>query len=110
MTGDGCFYKRSPPTAAGDSWLNSATKIGTAGWASFKFLFFGPQGDLYAVNPDGSFIKGPPPTYAQDDWRARSVKIGTAGWASFKFLFFGMDGDLYAVKQDGTFSRVHLPL
>ena len=59
VTGDGCFYKHSPPTAAGDSWLNSATKIGSGGWASFKFLFFGPQGDLYAVNPMDPLSRAP---------------------------------------------------
>ena len=90
------FYKRSPPTVDGDDWLSSATKIGASGWASFKFLFFGPHGNLYAVQPDGSFLKGSPPTYAQDNWRARATKIGAIidGWADFKFLFFGTDGDV----------------
>ena len=53
---DGSFYKRCPPVAADDNWISTADKIGNAEWESFKFLFFGPAGDLYAVPQDGSFL------------------------------------------------------
>ena len=57
MKQDGSFYKGSPPTFDRDNWCARATKVGTYGWADFKFIFFGPDGHLYAVKSDGSFYK-----------------------------------------------------
>ncbi|XP_046864246.1 tachylectin-2-like isoform X1 [Xenia sp. Carnegie-2017] len=103
----GSFYKRSPPTEESESWIKCAEKIGNNGWDSFKFLFLGPDGDLYAVRKkNGEFLKGSPPENAGDTWSARATIIGNNGWADFKFLFFGPGGDLYAVrKKNGEFLK-----
>lgn len=95
-------FHKCYPDAKEDFFGKCTHKIGTAGWGSFKFLFFGPDGNLYAVNTDGSFLKGPPPVYAYDNWRARATVVGTTGWADFQFLFFGPDRNLYAVRADGS--------
>ena len=101
------FYKGPVTGNPRDYWIRTATKIGSSSsiWTRLKFLFFGPDRDLYAVLSDGSFLKGPPPTHAQDNWKGHAAKIGTAGWGRLKFLFFGIDGDLYAVTADGTFVK-----
>ena len=63
----GTFFMASPPVSKVDdahSWLKGATEIGIGNWqrGRFQFLFFGPDGDLYAVfASDGSLIKGSPP-------------------------------------------------
>ncbi|XP_046864248.1 tachylectin-2-like isoform X3 [Xenia sp. Carnegie-2017] len=104
----GSFYKRSPPTEESESWIKCAEKIGNNGWDSFKFLFLGPDGDLYAVRKkNGEFLKGSPPKNAGDSWSA--TIIGNNGWADFKFLFFGPHCNLYAVKQDGSIVTTYEP-
>ena len=80
MNEKGEFYRGSPPTYAFDNWSARALKIGTGGWAAFRFLFFGPDEDLYAVTESGNLIKGPPPTYASDNWTARATVVGDGGW------------------------------
>ncbi|XP_046864247.1 tachylectin-2-like isoform X2 [Xenia sp. Carnegie-2017] len=106
----GSFYKRSPPTEESESWIKCAEKIGNNGWDSFKFLFLGPDGDLYAVRKkNGEFLKGSPPENAGDTWSARATIIGNNGWADFKFLFFGPHCNLYAVKQDGSIVTTYEP-
>ena len=97
-TGGSFYHGRPPGDADADNWISSAHQIGTRNWASFEFLFFGPDGVLFAVEKNGFFFKGPP----QD---SIATKIGNAGWASFKFLFFGPDGDLYGVRLNGSFLK-----
>lgn len=92
-----------------DDWRARATKIGTAGWTGFKYLFFGPDAHLYAVKGNDAFIKGRPPARADDDWNARATTIGTGAWSSFQFLFFGPCGFLYAVQGDGTLIKSPAP-
>ena len=102
--GSGEFYAAFPPTSVDDNWIARALKIGAGGWNAFKFLFLGPDGNLYATNQSG-FFKGPPPVWQGDNWSARATKIGSGGgWNGFTFLFFGPHGDLYAVK-DGAFYK-----
>lgn len=85
----------------------NATQIGSNGWTDFKFVFFGPHGDLYAVKKGGKFLKGSPPTNpeTQKEWCTRAKNIGKGGWADFEFLFFDYDGILHAVKKDGSFCK-----
>lgn len=85
---NGVFYSRSPPTHAHDNWRSSATQTSTGEWTDFKFVFFGPDDDLYGVKTDGSLLKGPPPRSAGDNWSLRAEIIGDGGWADFVFLFF----------------------
>lgn len=65
--------------------------MGSHSWSKlvFKFLFFGPGGDLYAATCGGNFYKGSPPTDANDDWLARATQIGKGDWERVQFLFFG---------------------
>lgn len=73
--------------------------------AKLKFLFLGPDNDLYAVGQDGAFWKDNESKFTGDHWTDFAVKIGTAGWDSFKLLFFGPNGDLYAVGEDDKFLK-----
>ena len=82
------------------NWANNGQgqKIGT-GWNSFKFVFGGEDGVIYAVKPNGDLM------FYKDlarngtsNWvnNGRGQKIGT-GWNSFKFVFDGEDGVIRAV-------------
>nr|ABL61243.1 Lib1-F12 homo-olgiomeric lectin [synthetic construct] len=79
-----------------DNWMGRAKKIGNGGWNQFQFLFFDPNGYLYAVSKD-KLYKASPPQSDTDNWIARATEIGSGGWSGFKFLFFHPNGYLYAV-------------
>ena len=87
------FYKGQPPSCSSDHWIGKATLIGHAGWDSFKFLFFDPDGVLYGAK-DGRFYKRAPPTCSDDNWQGSATVIGRSGWSAFQFLFFDPQGTL----------------
>lgn len=102
---NGNMYRHVPKNYTHDNdWKKSGIQVGSDGcMVNFKFVFFGPHGDLYAVKRDGTFLKGSPPNEHSfnTDWCNEAETIGEGGWADLKFLFFSDEGDLYAVNQDG---------
>ena len=93
----GKFYERYPPEL-GDNWLGTAELIGQGGWASFRHLFFHPDGTLYGVY-SGTFYKAPPPLDGSAvNWLSGATIIGYSGWNDFQFLFFDPNGVLYGVR------------
>ena len=102
---DGNRFLRAPAPASPEThWARDAQKIGTVGWADFRFLFFDPHGDLHAVH-GGRFLKGSPPRHSEDNWTKRSICIGSGGWDQFRFLFFHPNGELYAAGNNGQFHK-----
>ncbi|KAL9970598.1 hypothetical protein ACROYT_G023003 [Oculina patagonica] len=97
------LYKGNPPSNNEDHWLRSATLIGAAGWSDIKFLFFDPNGILYAVE-NGNFRKRNPPTDRNDSSMGSSTLISLARigqrWDDYDHLFFMASGDLYGVFLD----------
>ena len=105
VTYGGEFYKGTPPESASASWMTSAVRIGTTGWADFRHLFFHPDGTLFGVVND-KFYKAPPPKgSSSEEWIAQATLIGDGGWESFKFLFFDPEGVLYGVHDDRLYRR-----
>ena len=102
----GKFYERNPPQNASDNWLGTANLIGGGGWASFRHLFFDPNGTLYGVLND-KFYKAPPPISPMN-WIAEAEMIGDAGWNAFQFLFFDPEGILYGVIDGKLYRRLPL--
>ena len=90
--GNGQFRRATPPTHSGDNWASRSTLIGTGGWQNFKFLFFDPNGMLYALPVSkGNLLTGSPPVSGSghsDSWCAKANVIGLGGWNTFSFLFF----------------------
>ena len=105
VTYGGEFYEGIPPESANASWMTSASRIGTTGWADFRHLFFHPDGTLFGVVND-KFYKAPPPKRSSsEEWIAQATLIGDGGWESFKFLFFDPEGVLYGVHDDRLYKR-----
>ncbi|OCT99120.1 hypothetical protein XELAEV_18004911mg [Xenopus laevis] len=106
----GQLYVGNMRSCANHDWFRSSKRIGRCGWNRFKFLFFHPNGLLYAVTYSGQLYRGPPPTNQCQPWRRRIArKIGNSGWNYFEALFFGPRGILYAVTRDDRLVRRHPP-
>jgi hypothetical protein len=78
------------------------------GWQSFKFLFSGGDGIIYAVLPTGELLfyqdilrNGTNSPDGSSGWHANSGKQIGYGWQNFKFIFSGGNGVIYAVKPTG---------
>ncbi|OCT96535.1 hypothetical protein XELAEV_18008739mg [Xenopus laevis] len=100
------LYVGNMRSCAKQDWFRSATRIGRCGWNRFKFIFFHPNGVLYAVTFSGELYRGPPPTNQCQSWRRKiATKIGNCGWQHFDALFFDPRGILYAVTSDDRLVR-----
>ena len=77
------------------------------GWGTFKFLFSGGDGIIYAVDQQGKLLFYR--DYHQDGTGDVDTPktIGLGGWNAFKFLFSGGNGIIYAVNQKPTDPRDH---
>ena len=107
---DDKLYRRAPPTHSQDNWQGSATLVGTNGWSVFKFLFFSPDGLLWAVHGSSStlpgyFVKGTPPTDENDNWSRRAGYAGLAYFHRCQELFFMADGYMYMVLSDALWKH-----
>ena len=91
------MIKGPPPKYANDAWDERAATIGTIEWNRYKFVFFGPDGDLYAMDRAlGTLYKAPPPTDGSDGWITSATQIGKDGFGkNFNFLFFGPDTETF---------------
>lgn len=96
-------------SCANQDWFRASTRIGKCGWNRFKFIFFHPNGLLYAVTYSGELYRGPPPTNQCQSWRRRATKIGRCGWNYFDALFFDPRGILYGVTNDDRLVKRYPP-
>ncbi|OCT96536.1 hypothetical protein XELAEV_18008740mg [Xenopus laevis] len=101
----GELYVGNMQSSATQDWFRCATRVGRCGWNQFKFLFFHPNGLLYAVTFSGELYRGPPPTNQCQSWRRTATKIGNFGWNNFEALFFDPRGILYAVTSNDCLVR-----
>ncbi|CAH2299429.1 Hypothetical predicted protein [Pelobates cultripes] len=94
------LYTGPMPLSANLDWFSTAKRVGKAEWVQFKFLFFDPNGLLYAATKDGELYKGPAPSNENVSWRyGQATKIGNSGWNKHDALFFDQKGNLYAVTD-----------
>ncbi|XP_069488446.1 tachylectin-2-like [Ambystoma mexicanum] len=90
------------PSNPSKNWLLDVARcVGKNDWRRFKFLFFHPNGSLYAATHQGELYTGPPPTNENVPWLyTEATKIGLGGWDQFYALFFDPQGVLHAVSKD----------
>nr|RNJ64979.1 MAG: hypothetical protein EDM05_33500 [Leptolyngbya sp. IPPAS B-1204] len=115
ISGNGVIYaiaKNAPGTLAiykgsdQSGPLSSVTSTvipDTSGWQTFKSVFSGGNGILYAITEDGKLL-----------WYKDTKQDGTAsfapgsgnaigaGWARFKQVLADERGNIYAIEPDGT--------
>ena len=84
------------------SALTGGTEVGN-GW-SFKKIFSGGEGIVYAIRDDGKLIWYKHNGYTTGGGVAawESPREVGSGWGDFKDVFSTGKGHVYAVKQDGT--------
>ncbi|CAH2299295.1 Hypothetical predicted protein [Pelobates cultripes] len=95
------LFAGAMPSDPNLDWFSNAKRVGKTNWDGLKFLFFDPNGILYAVTKKGEFYKGPASSSENVSWLyVQATKIGTGGWNEFDALFFDPKGILYAVTSD----------
>ncbi|XP_063315867.1 uncharacterized protein LOC134615302 [Pelobates fuscus] len=95
------LFTGAMPSNPNLDWFSTAQRVGKSDWDRFKFVFFDPNGLLYAATKNGEFYKGPAPSNENVSWLyGQATKIGTDGWNDFYALFFDPKGILYAVTKD----------
>ncbi|XP_068122162.1 uncharacterized protein [Hyperolius riggenbachi] len=106
----GELYLGTPPSTKSADWFFTAIRVGINEWASVKFIFFHPNGELYITTKDGDFYKGPKPENENIAWKQRlATKIGARDWNKFKAMCFDPQGVLYAVNNKGRIVKGYPP-
>uniref|UniRef100_A0A8C5PPI6 Tachylectin 2 domain-containing protein n=1 Tax=Leptobrachium leishanense TaxID=445787 RepID=A0A8C5PPI6_9ANUR len=105
------LYRGPMPSDANADWFSIAKRVDTVDWDKIRFIFFHPDGTMYAVTNNGAFYKGPPPDNDKVSWLYRvATKIGQRSWETNHALFFNNEGVLYAVTREGRLVARHPPV
>ncbi|MFM7470313.1 MAG: tachylectin-related carbohydrate-binding protein, partial [Nodosilinea sp.] len=101
MGGQMLWYHALVTHLGGFSWAADSGKQVGKGWGSFKQVFSGGDGVIYAIQDNGDLL-----WYRHVGWRdgsgtwaADSGKQVGNGWGSFKQVFSGGDGIIYAIES-----------
>ncbi|XP_068122379.1 tachylectin-2-like [Hyperolius riggenbachi] len=101
------LYRGPVRVSSEEKWFKEAEKVEKkSNWKQFKFIFFHPDGRLYAATFQGDLFEGPAPTNKNESWLSKQAqKIGAGKWNLFTALFFDGDGVLHGVTKSDFLKR-----